>query len=246
MKHIASRTGVPGLAVGAGCAGLVLRRLMYLFAVDEKGLLVTGHPMCVALWLLTAAAVAVFAMSVRKLQEEPADGYTPEGTWAAGGHAAAALGIGLTLATKQPPMSGGLGQVWLLLGMAATVGLAWAAAELARGKKPLFLLHLIPCLFLLVHTVNHYQMWSSEPQLTEYGFMLFATVALMLFAFYTARLEVGLGGGRLQRFMGLAAVYLLLTELAAGMYPGLYLGGIVWAATGLWAPKPKTEEKKAM
>jgi len=165
---------------------------------------------------------------------------------AAAGHFAAALGIGLTMLTRQPRMPGGLGQAWLVFGLAAPVCLALAGAMLAKEKKPLFLLHLIPCLFLLVHIVNHYQMWSADPQLMDYAFMLFGTMALMLFAFHTASLEAGMGGGRLQRFMGLEAVYLLLTELATGMYPWLYLGGIAWAATGLCSLEPKTEEKKEM
>jgi len=82
MKQLFKSAGLPAVAVELGFIGLALRRLLYIFAVDDKGLLITRHPLAVALWLLTALAAAMFALTLRKLQKNPEDrGYTPEGRW---------------------------------------------------------------------------------------------------------------------------------------------------------------------
>lgn len=247
MKKILKPAHLPALAAILGLLALVLRRMVYMFAMDGRGLLVNGHPLAKALWVLTAAAMTFLAAAVWKL-----DGSAVyEDNFAASrqamlGHFAAALGVLSTVLTNEPRMPGYLGTVWLVLGYTAPVCLAWAGVERGRGTMPSFLLHLIPCLFLLIHMINHYQMWSADPQVMDYAFMLFGTMALMLFAFYAAAFEAGMGRRRMHLFMGLGAVYLLLAELATGQYPWLYLGGIAWAMTDLctFEPKAVPESKK--
>lgn len=250
MKNIWKPTNLPAVTAAFGGIALVLRKLLYAVAVDEKGLLPAGHPLEIALGVVSAAALLVILLSAWKLDgsQNYEDNFAPD-KMAMAGHMAAAAGILLTVLTSIPVMDGYLGQLWWLLGCITPVCLALTGLDRMRGKMPFFLLQLVPCLFLVFHILNHYRMWSGNPQLQDYVFTLFGTMALMLFAFYSAAFSVGAGNRRMQLGMGLAAVYLCMGELAVTQYPWLYLGGIFWALTGLCSliptatPTPKAGEE---
>lgn len=248
MKEIANSKYLPLGAAVLGGAALVLRWLLYAVAVDEKGLLPVGHPLEMAVWVVTALALLYILVMVWRL--DGSDLYEDNFSASQGscwGHIAAGAAILWTVMGNVPLMPGRLGGFWQLLGYASPVCLAWAGSARRQGKQPFFALHLVPCLFLVMHIVNYYQTWSGNPQLQDYFFTLFGTMALMFFAFYTTAFDVGGGKRRMQLGMGLAAVYLLTAELATSDYPWLYLGGIVWAWTDLCTlyPKPKPEPEEA-
>ena len=247
MKKIFEPKRLPLLtAVLAGMA-LVLRTLLYLVAVDKRGLLISGHPLSVALAVLTVAAMVYLLVTVWKLDGSAAyeDNFAPSRN-AMLGHFAAAAGVAVTVLTRYPLMDGYLGQLWQWLGYLTPVCLLLSGIDRGQGKQPFFLLHMIPSLFFVFHIVNHYQVWSGDPQLQDYGFALLGGMALALFAYYTAGFDVGMGRRRMQLFMAMAAVYLLAAELATTGYPWLLLGGIVWAMTDICTltPKPKPEPEE--
>lgn len=239
LKKLLKPQLLPLVTAALGGLALVLRRLLYRFGTDARGLLVNNHPLSIALWALTALAAVYLFAGVRNLDgsEEYEDNFRKSPS-AALGHVLAAAGIAFTVLTEEPRMANYLGQGWQLLGSLAPLCLLLAGAARLLGKKPFFLLHLIPSLFLVFHIINHYQMFSGNPQFQDYLFTLLGTMALMFFAFYSASFDVGLGNRRLHMGMGLAAIYLCLAELAASMYPVLYLGGIAWALTGQCSPYP--------
>lgn len=249
MKKVWNPTRLPAAAAILGTITMILRVLLYGFGVDERNLLVENHPLEWAVMLLSLGALAFLCLEVRKLDGSDAYGenFFPSKA-AMAGHFAAAGGIAVTLLGSAPRMPGYLGGGWLLLGWLSPVCLVLAGLDRGRGKKPFFALHLVPCLFLMLHVVNHYQLWSGNPQLQDYVFTLFATLALLLFSFYSAAFDVEVGKRRMQLSMGLATVFLLTAELANTLYPWLYLGGIAWALTDLCAlapvPKPESEEGK--
>ncbi len=236
---------LPGRMLALGFLGLVLRQGLYMQATDEKGLLISGHPLAIVLWLLTAATAAYLVLSVWKLDgaREYEWNFMPS-LAAAIGQCLAAAGFLATALLGGPVLPGFLGQGWKLLGILSGPCLAAAAFCRCRGKKPYFLLHLVPCLFLVLHIINHYQTWSNKPQLMDYAFSLFGAVALSLFAFYTAAYGADIQRRRMQIGTGLAAVYFSLVSLVPGDYPLLYLGGVAWALTGLatLTPKPQHQE----
>ena len=240
MKKLLKPRFLPVMAAALGGIALVLRRLLYGLAMDTRGLLVSGHPLETALIVLTGLVLLGIVLKAESLygSEEYADNFRADKP-AAVGHLLAAAGIYLTAVTHQPLMRNYIGQFWQCLGYLAPVCLAAAGYYRFRGQKPLFLLHLIPCLFLVFHIVDHYQQWSGNPQMQDYVFALLGAMTLMFFAFYSAAFEVGMGNRRLHLGMGLAAVYLCLAELAMTEYPFLYLGGAAWALTGLCNPKPR-------
>ncbi|MBR3950097.1 MAG: hypothetical protein IKJ84_05420 [Oscillospiraceae bacterium] len=249
---VSGRKLVPAAVAVLGIAALVLRLVLNMVAVDEKGLLVAGHPLVAALAALTAAALLVALVFGKKLEGSAAyaDNFTAS-IPAMVGHFAAAAGIAVTVLTRQPMMPGYLGQGWKLLGYLAPVCLVLAGVSRGRGKRPFFGFHLIPCLFLVFHLVNHYRSWSGEPQILDYGFTFFGTMALTLFAFYSCCFDAEAGNRGMQLFSGLAAGFLLLAELAETAYFSLYLGGILWAFGDLCTlypkpkPQPEPEQKEA-
>ena len=243
MKKLLRPHTLPAVTAGLGGIALVLRRMLYLFAVDEKGLLVSAHPLSIALTVLTVAALGYIFFNVRNLDgsNDFSDNFHA-GTPAAAGHVLAASGMAATVLWNHPAMSGYLGTAWTILGYAAPVCLLLAGFARMGGRKPFFLLYLVPSLFLLIHIIDHYQLWCGNPQIQDYLFTLFGTIALTLFAFYNATFCAEMGNRRMQMGMGLAAAYLCMAELALSQQPYLYLGGIVWALTNLCCPYPQPKK----
>lgn len=246
MRKARKSDSLPVVMAGLGAIAMVLRRLLYLFATDIKNLLTANHPLEIALGCLTGAAMVYLLLRVWKSDGSNLYGnnFAPSRT-AFYGHCAAAAGIALTVLTRGPVMRNYLGAAWSVLGGMAPACLVSAGYCRMRGKQPFFGLHLLPCLFLVFHVVNHYQVWSGNPQFQDYGFALFGTMALLFFAFYTAAFDVDVGRRRMQLGMGLAAVYLCLAELGQTRYPWLYLGGSLWALSDLSTlePVPMTREE---
>ena len=231
------------LAVFTGLTAFALRKILYLTAVDAKGLLRPFSAPEVALLVLTALFLLLLLLMLSR--EKLYYRYEKlhwSGLPAALGHWAAAVGLLLTLRLGPVVDAGKMTGLWTVLGWAAAVCLFLAGGMRLLKKKPFFLLHVVFCVFLLLHLVIHTRYWSAIPQVQEYLFALLGAVALAMFSYYTAALEAGCGNSRLLQGTGLAAVYFCLAELAASGYPGLYLGGMLWALTGLCGLKPA--EKK--
>ncbi len=234
MKNRNKGSFLPLAVLPAGAAAMLLRRQLYMTAVDVKGLLVRGTLPGILLTALSAAVFCLVFLAVKKdkgssLYEDNYSADIPAGL----GHVAAAAGI--FLLTRGSGISGYLGQLWRVLGLAAPVCLVLAGIFRILGKKPFFLLHVIPCVFLMIQLVGSYRQWSSNPQMQDYLFALLASLALMLFAHYTAAFEAGLGNRKMVLGSGLLAVYLCLAELGCTEHPAMYFGGAFWALTGMCA-----------
>lgn len=231
------------LALGAVC--LILRVGLYAFALDEKNLLLRGHPLQWLLWAVVFAAAGLILIQVLGLNGSARyeDNFSPSvaGTF---GHFLLAAGIGVTVVTGEPGALGTLGAAWKILGFLSVPLLLWAGLRRLQGKMPSFLIHGILCVFLLTHIMNQYQRWCGDPQLMNYIFPLLGTVMLAFFAYYTAAFEAGCGARRMHLGAGLLAVLFCTAALSPGEYPFLYLGGISWALTDLCRlqPPPKEEE----
>lgn len=244
MKYVVKPKNLPLLALGLGAAALVLQKLAFILAVDEKNLLILSHPLCIVLGIISVLALAMIALRVRKLDgsQRYEDNFTADSA-AFAGHAAAAIGIGYTVLRYLPAGPGYLGQGWTYLGYLSPLCLLLAGYARMQGKKPFFLLHMIPTLFYVLHLINHYQSWCADPQIPNYFFTLLGTMALSLFGLNQTCFDVDLGNRRMLLVWGLCAVFLCMAELAMSSYPILYLGSILWAITGLCAlePTPKAE-----
>ena len=63
-----------------GFVGYLVRRLLYMVGVDSRGLLVGGHGLEIALWVLTAGAAAL-ALTAKPMKQTPKPWVTPTGCW---------------------------------------------------------------------------------------------------------------------------------------------------------------------
>lgn len=228
------------LATGLGILGLVLGRLLYALALDDRGLLVRGHFLSLLLCLLIPISLAVALLALPGRKEEVRADFVP-GPWAALGHGLAAAAILAAVLTGDAAALGGLGTVWRLLGLLAALGLLFAAWQQYRGKAPGFAGYLVLCLFLLSHLVAHYRQWCADPQILDYLFELLGAGLWMLFAYYCACDCVGLDKPRMRLATGLLTVTVCLIALGTRADVWLCLGGAVFAGTRLYAPAHKEE-----
>lgn len=222
--------------------GLFLRARLYAVAVDISNLVAVGHPLEWLLWLSAAAAAVLTALTVRNLpatRVSPYDTLFPASFFAAVGHILLATGILLTVLQQEPVQVSMIWTLWKYAGIASAPLLLWAAFDRARGLRPNVLGHAAVCVFLVLHMIAHYQVWSSNPQLQDYVFAFLGAMGMTLFSYCHADFDAGDGNPRLLTAAGLMTLYLCVVELGYTDYPYLYIGGAVWAITGLCTPKKK-------
>lgn len=245
MNPFKNPNHLPTFACLTGMAGLLLRRCQYAFALDVEGLLTPNHPFTILLTLFSAVVLALLAAAVWHLDGSAKyeDNFAPSAR-AMMGHILAALGIAVTVLLTPAKMPNLLGLAWDLLGFLSPFCLIAAGIQRKKGKQPFFLLHLIPCLFLVFHIVNHYQTWSGNPQLQDDLYNVLGSMAVLFFSFYTTAFDVDLGKRRPLLFMGLAAVYLLLVSVPTTEYLFLTVGCACWAASDLCRLTPVLKEEE--
>lgn len=216
----------PMLSAVLGVAAAILRGLLYARAVDEKGLLVSGHPLTYAVWALAAAAAVLALLSMpgaKAWDDRPSPVL-------AGADLLLAVAIAAALLFRQGGDTAVLSIARLILGGAAVVGMAVSGILRIRGRKPDFLCAVSVCLFFLVSTLVQYPQWSRQTQIMGYAFSLGMYLSLSLFAYYQAALARKLPAAKQRRFVGMLAVFFcaasdafLPLRLAAGLWTLLLL-----------------------
>ena len=239
MKGTTAGKGLRVQMLVLGIAALALRKMLYAAAVDVKGLLLRGQPLEIALTVLTLGVLIRMVLAVRQLKgTDHCENMDSPNLAAAFGNVAAGAGILVTVLTAVPVSGGYLESAWRFLGLAAPVCLLLAGVSRALGKKPFFLLHVVTCLFFLVHIVTHYQLWSANPQLQDYFYDLGGIMLLMLFAYYQTAFDTDSGNRRMQLAAGLLAALWSFTAVSRTEFPLLYAACGIWALTDLCTLTP--------
>ena len=217
--------------LGLACAGL--RWVLFQDHTDALGLLETGTLPETGIFLLTALSLVLFALAARR-------NWDVENTkLAAPGQLLGGLGIFLAALTNAGQMTGPVAVLWKIMGLIAGVCLMLQGVCALTKRKAPFLLPLLPCVFFLLHLIDNYRGWSSQPQLQKYLFDLLAILSLAFFSYCNAAREVSLGKPKTRIFSGLCAVYFCLAAI-----PGNPAFTILYALCALWALTnlvPKTE-----
>lgn len=161
-----------------GFAGYMVRRLLYTVGVDSRGLLVRWHGLEIALWVLSAAAVAL-ALTAKPVKQTPKPWVAPTGCWF--------LAIGMLFAGEDL-VSGfaGLRTVLKIAAPLAAIALAVAGWRRWKGQSPMPMLWAFAGLVLVVRLVAAYQTWSREPQMMDYIFSLLASLCFAVFTYQQA------------------------------------------------------------
>lgn len=218
-----NRKWIPLLALLSGlvCAGL--RWLLFRNHTDARGLLETGTLVEAGIFLLTGLCLVLFALAARR-------GWAGENKLAAPGQVLGGLGIFLTALTHSGQMAGPVGTLWKILGLVAGICLIVQGVCVARKRPASFLLPLAVCVFFLLHLIDNYRGWSSQPQLQKYLFDLLASLSLTFFSYCDAARKVSLGKPKTRIFSGLCAVYFCLAAI-----PGSPEFTVLYALCALWA-----------
>jgi len=229
----------PIITAAAGLAAGLLHLAAFRFAVDHKALLIPTHPLCILLWVLTAAVTVKTILSVLKPDGSAryAAKFSPCLS-AAAGTILLALGIGITVFSCRFSF-GFLDRIRNIAGILSIPALSWAAICRREGKQPFFLLYGLVCVFLTLHTVSRYQSWSSQSQILYYFFPMLGCVLLTLFSYYQTAFAVGLGKRRSQLFCGLLGAFICFGAMALGTDVPLYLTGGIWMLTDLCSLTPE-------
>ena len=219
-------TPLLALALGLVCAGL--RFALFQNHTDALGLLETGTLPETGIFLLTALGLVIFALAARR-------GWKTEGTKiAALGQLLGGLGIFLAALTNAGQMTGPVASLWKIMGLAAGACLMAQGVCAAKKRKTSFLLPLAPCVFFLLHLIDNYRGWSSQPQLERYLFDLLASLSLAFFSYCDVAQAVSLGQPKTRRFSGLCAVYFCLAAIPdTPKFTILYALCALWVLTAL-------------
>lgn len=238
---------LPGAVAALGFIGLVLRKWLYIAGPDGRKLLPLWHPLEIALWAVTAAAVLLVVLSLRRL--EPIRGYGrnyPDSMLPALGCIVMGLGLGATVFLDWRAGESGIAEQ--LLGVLSAVALFLVAACRIQRKRPSWVFHALVCVYFALHLISRYRAWSGNPQTQDYVFSLLSCVALMLFAYHQSAFDAGCGHRRSQVSWGLLAGFFCLVALSSTENIMLYGTGVIWCLTNLCtlAPPPRFGEREVV
>ena len=224
---------LPALTLAGGILGLALRAWLVLAGTDERGLLVTTHPAHILVFVLTALVLAVIFLCVRPLGTlEHYQALFPNGILSGTGCITAALGVLWVCLRDRSMRTDTVTNVCLILGILAAGCLVAVAVCRFTQRRPTFYLHVVITLFLMVHLVSQYRLWSSEPQLQVYFFPLLSSVFLMLTAYYSAVLDAKKTSRQWFVFCNQSALFFCCISLWSDSWL-FYLTMAFWMFTGL-------------
>lgn len=238
MKRFLHPKYSPLAALGCGILTMLLR-LILLGQADETGLLPAGHPASSFGWVVTIVFLVYLLFTTRPLNEATKYGFNfPASQLAAIGILAGAVGIGINSIAELFGDADTLQTVSALLGLLCVPSLLFLAHCRMNAQRPSVLFHALVCIYLMLHLVSHYRLWSSHPQLQTYGFELLALVCLMLSVYQRCAFDVGQGNRRAYVFTSLSAAFFSIAALPGSSNVLFYIGCAAWMLTGLCSLKP--------
>ena len=248
MKRLLDPILLPWLTLIAGSLGFALRIWLFATGVDTSGLLVSGHPAELLLWLLSAGMMVLLWFATRSLVTAPKYGFNyPRSYFGAAGCGFATVAIAITSIAEIMSTHDTLARIVAVVGLFAAFAMFTLALLRLQGRQPNIAFHTIVCVYFMIRLVSLYRHWSSDPQLQDYCFQLLAIVFLMLSAYHRAAFDVGMGQRRSLVLSHLAAVFFCCISLADRSTAPFFLAVGVWALTDLCnlAPLPPQTQEDA-
>lgn len=243
MKHPFHPKRIPSITLTAGVLGFILRTWLFTAGVDSKGLLRPDHPANILLFILTADVMLALLLYLRTLTGSlPYKKLFKRSVPAAVGCIVAAVGILVTDFYELSLQHENVTVISCVLGVLASVCLVFLAVCRLRSIRPNILLHGCVTVYLMIHLVSQYQVWSSEPQLQEYCFQLLASVFLMLSTYHRTVLDAHSGNRRSYVFFNYGALFFCCLSLYGEGWL-FYLAMAVYTATSECSLKPVRAER---
>ncbi len=228
MKRFLHPKYAPLAALGCGLLTLLLR-LILLSQADDTGLLPAGHPASIFSWVFTLSLLVYLLFSTRSLKEAIRYNFNfPASGRAALGILIGALGIGINSIVELIDGGDVLRMIDSLLGLLCVPALFFLSHCRKEGRRPSVLFHTLVCIYLMMHLVSHYRLWSSAPQIQVYGFELLALVCLMLSIYQRCAFDVNQGSRRAYTFTSLSAAFFCIAALPGCSNVVFYIGCAIW------------------
>lgn len=231
MKLNLKSSFLPMIALVGGLLTMLMRLWLVALGRDERDLLAAGNFPDVVSWILTGLVMIVLVLGTWNLTEAAKYSFNfPTSESAAIGIAMGAIGILITSLSELFASPDTLTVYSCILGLVATPALLFIAYCRKTGKRPSILFHGVVCLYLMLHLISHYRLWSAIPQLQSYAFELLAIVFVMLACYQRAAFDVGRGDRRCYALFTLAALFFCIAALPGCDNAAFFLGCAVWMA----------------
>lgn len=218
MKFLSKLPFVTALCTGLGLLCLCIRQWMFRTGVDDKGLLIIGHPGLLISWALLAVTVAVLFLSLRERQVFRFSS-TPLSIT---GTVFFTIGYGYAswqlLSSRAQVLSLVAGILGILSCLCALLAIILHCSK--RHVHPF--VYCPAVLFFLFFLVCRYQQWSGEPELQRYLFQTLCVIFLMLSAYHRAALAADRKGARIYLLFSRAAIFFCISAIPGSQYGVLY------------------------
>lgn len=231
MKRYLKLKYLPLAILACAVVTSLLRTLLFVSGIggDGNGLLPTGSWPDVLSWITVALTMGLLGAATWKLRG--ANKYSSNFPPSSLGAIAIAMAAVSFLFTSIADLTAGtdsIGFYSAILGFVAAAAMVLLAFLHYKGLRPNMLLHSLVCLYLMLHLVSHYRLWSAFPQLQTYAFELMAIVFVMLACYHRAAFDAGHGNCRAYTFFTLAAVYFCIATLPGCDNPAFFIGCAAW------------------
>ena len=230
MKKFLNPACLPFAALLGGAVTLLLRLWLLAIGDDERGLLASGSFPDTMSWVMVAAMILLLGLGVWKLPRSTKHSRFPVSSNAAVGLAVAAGGILISSVTELRTAFDTIGTFSAVLGLLAGISLGFLAFFRVKGLRPNIVFHGIVCIYFMFHLVSCYRLWSSYPQLQDYGFELLAIVFVMLACYQRTAFDVGRGNPQSYTFFSLAALFFCIAALPGCDNLPFFIGCGIWMA----------------
>ncbi len=229
MKKLLNPMNLPLVVLGAGVAGAFLRLWMQLGGMDEKGMLISGHPARILCVILSVAVLAVLFLATRPLKRNNGYRYNFPSAPAGGiGIGLGGLGMAITGLVSIVNGSSGLDLICDIATLFSAVLLGYCAWCRMKGLRPNPLAFTVVSISLMLRLISFYRHWSGDPFLLDYCYQLLACVFLMLAVFQRAMFCARMGKRHSYVFFALGTVFFCCLSLTTLENVVFYLPAGVW------------------
>ena len=234
MKKFLKPMYLPYFTVILGGLGCVCMHWLHTTGMDQRMLLDPLHPGAILVWIITALMIATAVLLTRPLTGKLRyERIFPRSISGAVGTAVSAVGIAITAwgelnakTDKIIPLSGWIG----LLSALCLLYLAWCRYD---QRRPHFSARCVVLVYLMMHMLYRYRVWSSDPELLRFFFDLAATVCFVLAVYQRLAIETGISQRKGYLCFSMLAVFFAMTALPGSSDHVLLATMAVWAITDL-------------
>lgn len=229
MNKFLKPSNLPFLSLCGGLLTFIMRLWLMILGEDDRGLLSAGSLPDVMSWILVALVMAVIALSVKDIRGGAKYRTNfPPSLPAAISMVLAAVSFVLTSVGELMTDTDTVGTASSVLGFFAAAALILLAWYRFKGQRLNMLFHGLVCVYLMLHLVSHYRLWSAYPQLQDYAFELMAIVFVMLACYHRAAFDAGKGTRRAYTFFTSVALFFCIAALPGCENVAFFIGCAVW------------------